>query len=209
MNKTSILTLIALSLSAQACIIEASAPEIEERDVEAFHRIQTSGGDFELKIEHCDCTAMRIEGDPESVRTSVSGGTLTISGGGGSGWFDTTTIYLRTPYLSELALSGSADVEVRKLKEGSLKLTLSGSSDIKLSGQLELLDILSSGSADLDADELNAEHVNIVASGSSDMKVCAWESLSVISSGSSDIEYSCDPRVVNIQASGSSDIQAR
>lgn len=208
MNKTSILTLIALSLSTQACIIAVGSPESEEREIEGFHRVQSSGGDFELKIEHCDCTSLRIEGDPDSVRTSVSGGTLTISGGS-SGLFDTTTIYLRTPYLSELALSGSTDVEVRKLQEGSLKLTLSGSSDIKLSGQLALLDILSSGSADIDADELNAEHVNIVASGSSEMEVCAWESINIISSGSGDIEYDCDPRVVNIQASGSSTIQSR
>lgn len=208
MNKTAILTILALSLSAQACIIDVGPSEVEEREIEGFNRVQTSGGDFDLKIERCDCTAMRIEGDPASVRTSVSGGTLTISGGS-SGIFETTTIYLRTPYLNELSLSGSTDVEVRKLKEGSLKLTLSGSSDIKLSGQLELLDILSSGSADIDAEELNAEHVKIVASGSSDIEVCAWESINIISSGSGDIEYSCDPGVVNIQASGSSDIQAR
>lgn len=208
MNKTFILTIIALSLNTQACVIDAGPSAIEEREVEGFNRVQTSGGDFELKIERCDCTAMRIEGDPDSVSTSVSGGTLIISGGS-SGLFETTTVYLRTPYLNELALSGSTNVEVRKLKEGSLKLTLSGSSDIKLSGQLELLDILSSGSANIDADRLYAEHVNIVASGSSDMQVCAQESLNIISSGSGDIEYSCDPHAVNIQASGSSTIQAR
>lgn len=207
MHKTSIIALITLSLSAQACIIDASEPVVELREVEGFDRIQTSG-DFKLKIERCDCTAMRIEGDPDSVRTSVSDGTLTISGGSSEG-FDTTTIYLRTPSLSALMLTGSTEVEVRKLTEGTLKLTLSGSSQVKLSGSVELLDILSSGSAELDADKLYAQHVKIVASGSSEMEVCAQQSIHVVSSGSGEIEYDCDPQRANIQASGSSTIQSR
>lgn len=200
--------MIGLACAAQltGCLIVASSDwEAEERELDGPIRHITASGSANLRVIECGCGELEVyaaDGEHVGFNTTVSGDRLIVSGGGDG------EIVVRTPALESLSLSGSADVVVERFSGPSLTITASGSNDVELHGRAGRLVMRLSGSSDIDASRLEARHVEIVASGSSDLMVCAIESLDVLSSGSSDIVYYCDPERVEVTSSGSGDIHA-
>lgn len=104
--------------------------------------------------------------------------------------------------------SGSTDLDITRLRAKELRFETSGSGDIDARGAADLLEVYTSGSSDVRAKDLEVRDAIIETSGSSDVEVCATESLSIFTSGSSDIDYYCDPATVTQETSGSSDVRA-
>ena len=102
-------------------------------------------------------------------------------------------------------LSGSGDVSL-EIEAEIVEATLSGSGDINLSGNTGELEVRVSGSGDVKAFELIANKVEATISGSADVKVTANEELIARVSGSGDIRYKGDPKKIDSKASGSGEI---
>lgn len=102
-------------------------------------------------------------------------------------------------------MSGSGDISLA-IEADVLKTVISGSGDIELSGKARDFDVRVSGSGDVEAFDLEADHVSANVSGSADIRVTARESIIARVSGSGDIMYKGNPEKVDSKASGSGDI---
>lgn len=184
--------------------------EMQELDG-AFGSIVLSGSASVL-VTVCDdeCEpSVGINDDADGSSINTSGGTLTISGSG-SGWDGSPAIYVRTPSLSNVKMTGSGIIRVKSLVEtSSLSLTTTGSGEFYLRGGLSHLSILSSGSGEIDTSEATIESVSMTISGSSDLKLCVSESLTGTISGSADVDVTCDPETVSVQTSGSGSVNTK
>ncbi|MCX2719969.1 head GIN domain-containing protein [Lentiprolixibacter aurantiacus] len=103
------------------------------------------------------------------------------------------------------SISGSGDISLA-IEADVLKTAISGSGDIELSGKARNFEVQVSGSGDVGAFDLTADHVTANVSGSADIRVTANESITARVSGSGDILYKGNPEKVNSKASGSGDI---
>lgn len=109
----------------------------------------------------------------------------------------------RAPSL-EAELSGASTLNAREVEVASIDLDASGSSNITLSGTGGGLEVELSGASSLEASGLVTEDVTLDFSGSSSAAVCATGTIDAELSGASSLQYTCDPSVVRVDASGSS-----
>lgn len=209
--RASVLALALMMSQSFACIIVLDEGEqahmVEEREEggQGFEHIQISG-DVEVRVRICDCSSVRVEGAaPERVTTSTSGGRLYVRGDAE----DEAIVYVRTPSLSRLQLSGQARAVVSGLSGGKLTLSSSGAAYVSLEGSVSMLDSLSSGDLYVDAFSLRAYEAKVVSSGAATMRLCVTDELRIISSGQTDIIYDCDPLRVDEVASGDANIRPR
>ena len=125
-----------------------------------------------------------------------------ISGSGdivGKGRFVTDSLYV------EISGSGDMDLEV---ETDLLENKISGSGSLQLAGKAEEYTIAVSGSGKIDAFDVDAKHVSVKVSGSGNCKVTATESLEARISGSGDVYYKGRPRI-NTNISGSGSLKSR
>ncbi len=87
-----------------------------------------------------------------------------------------------------------------------IQTSLSGSSDVKLSGRAKRHEIESSGSSEVHALDLVTEVYTIDSSGSPMIEINASSKLDIEMSGSGEVIYKGNP-TVNINTSGSSTIK--
>jgi hypothetical protein len=85
----------------------------------------------------------------------------------------------------------------------------SGGSDLRVSGTARSARAHSSGGSDLDASRLTVDDIDVHSSGGSDLAVAVRERIAGHASGGSDITYSGDPRSVDVNSSGGSDVRRR
>jgi hypothetical protein len=206
MKSAAVLIGLVVATQLTGCLIVSSGDwEAERRELDGPIRHITASGSANLRVIECGCSKLSVyaaNSEHAGFDTTVNGDRLFVSGGGDG------EVVVRTPALESLSLSGSADVVVEQFNGPELTITASGSNDVELHGRAGQLVMRLSGSSNIDASRLETKHVEIIASGSGDLMVCALESLNVLSSGSADIVYYCDPERVEITASGSGDIHA-
>jgi hypothetical protein len=104
--------------------------------------------------------------------------------------------------------SGSSDYK-GKIEAVKLTANCSGSSDCTISGSADVCDLLLSGSSDFKGYDLIVKKCNSSASGSSDIRITCTEELTVRASGSSDVYYRGDAKIIDKHLSGSSDLYNR
>ena len=212
-------SLLMMTFTASGCVMEVvegnGVSGTEERPLSSsqpIDRIEIASGAFKtVDVYVCDCEQVRVTGDENLlayVETEQDDELLTIDT---RGWLMPEVplvVEVYTRYVDAISVSGSSNLRVIDLSGGSLRVETSGSSDVKLKGRLELLEIDTSGSSDVDIVELEARDIRVETSGSSDIDlVGAARTLEIDTSGSSDVDAS---RLVveeaTIHTSGSSDI---
>ena len=204
-----------------------------ERSVGDYDAVALAGW-FDVDLVDGKEGEIILEGESnllEYIKTEVKDGKLVIKVEKGvnlkpSSWDDGIRITVPVDRIDALTLSGSGDIVGKKtIKTDTFKTTMSGSGDItvdvetnmvearmsgsgdiNLSGSTENFEAAISGSGDIKAYELEAENVNATVSGSADIKVTANKMLKARVSGSGDISYRGNPDKVDTKVSGSGDI---
>lgn len=178
------------------------------------------------------------EGDVDNIVTEVVGDTLRIYvdrswtswlTSGFLDWFDDYDVAVSLPELTALRASGGADVngsgiftgarlELRSsggsdieltVEVDSVDVTTSGGSDISLAGSANRASARTSGGSDLDASRLSVKDADLTSSGGSDIDMTVTAKLDAKASGGSDIVYSGDPELGDIDTSGGAEVTHR
>ncbi len=238
MNKLSALLftgLITLSCSAQwGKTIKGNGNNVTiERSTGDYDGIAVSGW-FDVDLVSGNEGEITLQGEEnllEYIITEVKDGKLVIKTEKGvnlksSSWKSEIRIIVPVESISSVSMSGSGDIVGKtKIKSdkfstamsGSGDITLdidsnlmsasmSGSGDITLSGKTTDFDATVSGSGDIEAYNLEADNVSATVSGSADIQVTAKKSIKARVSGSGDISYKGNPEKVDTKTSGSGDI---
>lgn len=108
----------------------------------------------------------------------------------------------------ELNFRGSSDFR-GNVQTITCKVDCSGSSDCIISGSAEVCEASMSGSSDFKGFDFVVDKFTASASGSSDVQITCNGELSVRASGSSDVYYKGDAKIVSQHLSGSSDLKRR
>ncbi len=172
---------------------DALMSEIVDRDSEDDRltiRVPRTGGDYRAS----DMIVARIS-SPD-LRTVAMGGRNAIS--------STAPLTYRSLALD---LSGGTELDLAFVDIDSLRVDGSGSVSGTLRGLASLFTLDGSGSADVDASGLRAKSAKIDISGSGNVRLHADSLLSVRGSGSTEVEYTGQPRV-STSVSGSGKVSA-
>ena len=116
----------------------------------------------------------------------------------------TGTLTLKTAAL-KLSVSGSGDIKVAA-DATAIKATISGSGDIDISGKADEFDAAVTGSGDIDAKSLNANNVTAHVTGSGDITAYAKNLLTVKIVGSGDVHVNKDVATINKKVVGSGSV---
>jgi hypothetical protein len=103
---------------------------------------------------------------------------------------------IRTERL-DLALSGSGSIKLYDLVAGQVKSSISGSGNISLAGNTPARDLSAtiSGSGNVKAINYSADDVTVHVSGSGNVSIGANKNLNVRVSGSGNVNYKGDPMI--------------
>ena len=118
-----------------------------------------------------------------------------------------TTIEVWVASLSEISVSGAADMTVDGLHGERFELAVSGASTSTLSGAIGTFEVTSSGANTLDARELQAKTVEISVSGAGDANVWASERVDASVSGAGNVIYHGNPPDVEEDVSGAGSVK--
>ena len=199
----------------------------ETRAVPAFNAVEV-GGDFEVYLQQGPAEDIRVEGQEnvlDVVTTKVDGQELEIKFKPlvNVGRHKTIRVYITTPALASLELSGSSRAEgqtpwtvdnlnLKVSGSGSLALDvreanevesrISGSGSMNLSGDAEDFENEISGSGNVRAFGLVTKRAAARISGSGNCELTVTQSLNARISGSGNVRYKGDP-TVNVTVSGS------
>jgi len=212
--------------------VYVSAQQVETRNLSSFDEVGVSGN-LDVYLERGNNESVRIEVrgiDPSEIRTEVRDGKLKIYrksrirwGGNVKGKIYVTyrnlrglqssgssDIYGYDPINAEqfkIGCSGSGNITLDDLNANELTVHVSGSSDIRLAGNVDSQELHISGSGDYDAFDLECRETTISISGSGNAEVVAHQSLKVSVSGSGDVRYIGNPDYMDSSSSGSGSIR--
>jgi hypothetical protein len=219
---------------AQKTVHDANA---EPRNVSGFHAIEVSGG-IDLFLSNGD-EAVAISADNKEVRdrivTEVKDGVLkiyfdwkkgfkfnlkggrhmkayvsfkTLDGLFASGGSDVKMEgTLKSPSL-KINVSGGSDLSA-KVDVGSLTLDQSGGSDVDLTGTVTDMKIEASGGSDFSGYNLVTDNCVIHASGASDVNITVNKEFYAEASGASDVNWKGKAEVKGAKASGAGSVSHR
>jgi hypothetical protein len=219
-------------ISSVAFTLPAVAEERETRELAGFEAVEVSGG-IDLSIRQGESFRVEVSSDDlDDIVTEVQAGTLSIRrkrSWGFFDWGDHGSASVTLPKLVALTASGGSDVRSEGTFSGdaleivasggsdmaldvavaTLEVVTSGGSDLRLSGTARSAHVQSSGGSDLDASRLTVDDADVQSSGGSDLSIMVRERIVGNASGGSDIRYSGEPRVVNVNSSGGGDVSRR
>ena len=229
---------LAISLvltSFLAAAPSAEAQQRETRPLEGFDAIEVGGGiDLFLRQGQNFVVEVDAKGDDAAeIVTVVRDRTLAIRRKSSFSFFswdgDPGAVHVTLPALKSLTASGGSDVRtegaftsdklqvvasggsdlVMTVSATTLEAQASGGSDMRLSGTVRSASVHASGGSDLNASGLTAEEANVESSGGSDLSIAVRDKIVGNASGGSDIAYSGQPTVVDVDTSGGADIHRR
>lgn len=216
-------------------VSNAAASEPELRTLRGEVTAIALRGPVDLKLTQGETRGVQLEGEPAEraqVKLEVNNGELHItfegSGLGGWSWWSKRTpltATLAVPTLKHLQVTGSGDAALGAfdLKDGELKIDVTGSGDVRLdgltaaalrtsivgsgdvrvSGQVKSQALSIAGSGDYDGRRLKSQTAAISIRGSGDVDVDATETLAVDIAGSGDVRYRGQPKLAKtIRGSG-------
>jgi hypothetical protein len=190
---------VLLLLSACSVVNGSGHVATETRQVSGFTKIELSGTG-EVTIEQGGAESLTIEADDNvlpALTSKVSGSTLKLGTKTG------TTLRTKNPIryrvtvkeLTGLEVSGSGSVQAHGMTLQALRVDISGSGAVNLSGSAVEQDIELSGSGRYDAAELPSQKVTADISGSGQVTVAVSRELKIDISGSGTVTYTGDPSV--------------
>lgn len=208
----------------------------QKRNVQGFHGIEISSG-IDLYLSQGSEEAVAVSASDIDTRdrivTDVSGGILRIyveNHGFNWSWHNRhMKAYVSCRQLDQLTASGGSDVYIQdaihseslkmhlsggsdlrgKLNVGELNVTQSGGSDSYISGSARTLFVHTSGGSDYHGYDLAADNCEVEASGGSDAYVTVNKEMTAHASGGSDIHYKGSGVLRDSRASGSGSISRR
>lgn len=110
------------------------------------------------------------------------------------------------PDLTQLTLSGAAELTHKGIDTASLSLDLSGAADVTLAGKVAAVDVRASGAAELRGSELTAASVRADLSGAASARLRVTTALDVETSGASSFTCLGQPTHLRKRQSGASSI---
>lgn len=219
---------------AQKTVHDANA---ESRNISGFHAIEVSGG-IDLYLSNGD-EAVAVSAKDKEVRdriiTEVKDGVLKIYFDWKKGlkfnWKGGNAMkaYVSFKTLDKLSASGGSDVKMEgTIKSGSLKLNVSGGSDLSakvevgsltldqsggsdvdLTGTVTDMKIEASGGSDFSGYDLVCDNCVIHASGGSDVNITVNKEFYAEASGASDVNWKGKAAVKGAHASGAGSVSHR
>jgi hypothetical protein len=225
-----LLGLIAIVLTMSGCVnerIEGNHDLVTlERNSQPFSEVISSGS-FNVQIIPSAETRIEVKGESNILpylSTRSNGTTLTIEYSNGFNIHEhyPVEVFLYTPVLHAVKLSGSGIVECGSFSTGNMNLNISGSGAIIADFDAEKLDAVISGSGNMtltgsatrtsfnisgsgstNAQLLEQEHCSAVTSGSGNIISHVTKTLSATISGSGNIYYLGNPEITtHISGSG-------
>ena len=217
---------------AQTIINDKNA---EVRNVSAFTGIKVSGG-IDVYLSQSNEYALAVSASDKksnvNIKTEVHNGILHIFYDGNSFRLSPNhklRTYISFKTLESLEGSGASDFIINgTLKANSLKIELSGASEIKgnlhldnlllnmegasivkVNGTVKNIKINASGASDMKNYDLVVDHCIAELSGASDVKITINKSLSAKASGASLLYYKGNPKKTELSSSGASNISQR
>jgi Putative auto-transporter adhesin, head GIN domain len=206
----------------------------ETRNVTGFKGFE-SGISADVFLKQSSTFKVTIEGQKnilDLLKTELKGDMLkiTFQKGYNISYKNQLKVYIEAPSFEKLSMSGSGNVKAENALSGSkmdigisgsgdfmldnikfnnVEFHISGSGNIKVSGESEKVNFHVSGSGDIKASDLKAQNVECHVSGSGNINCNASKSLNALVSGSGDIRYKGKPESVKTKVSGSGDIEAQ
>jgi hypothetical protein len=226
---------VSLVLTSLLAAASADAQQRETRPLEGFDAIEVGGG-IDLFLRQGAGFGVEVEADEddlEEIVTEVRNRTLQIRRKSSFSFFnwngDPGSVHVTMPALASLTASGGSDVRTEgtftsdrlelvasggsdleiAVAAATLEAEASGGSDMRLSGSARSVSMRSSGGSDLNADGLTADEADVQSSGGSDVSIAVRDKIVANASGGSDIAYSGQPTVVDVNTSGGADIRRR
>jgi hypothetical protein len=205
----------------------------EERQVSSFHRVKVEGS-MNVYLAPGPAKAAVIEADDNIiplVELKEEDGRLIVrlKRGYSISSSKELNVYLTTPEINEVSLSGSGDIkltdkftstaDVKMALSGSgnirgeitapaVKASISGSGDMDLKGETKDVNISIAGSGNFRGDNLMSENAEISIAGSGNVDVFASVKLNAKIAGSGDVNYKGTPQVSSSVA-GSGTVQKK
>ena len=211
------------------CVRGSGNPSTEERKANDFKRIDVSGG-FKVVLKQDSSLTLKITADDnllKYIKTTVDDGRLHIFTRRSICDAGQMTISIGVRNLEEIKASGAVEIEsdgkintqdFRIKLSGATKVTMdlnaanvttsgSGATELNLKGQASSHDINLSGSGKVYALDFVTGNCEIHTSGVGHSEVNVLHSLSVHSSGASEVKYRGNPSSVTNDKSGASSIE--
>lgn len=228
-----VLALFVLLFGTSSCLDEMfiegnGIVRTEMRDAEGFNEIASSG-DFIITVMPGNSYSVEITAESNFlpyISTNVDGQTLKIRTTGihSLRQNEPIEIFITTPVLNGLSLSGSGLIETGSFMSDDFDLSLSGSGDIKtkISSDKVKANVSGSGTIFIEGDAINSNFVisgsgkirtynllqdrcEAVISGSGDMYINASQFIEAHISGSGRVYFVSHP-IVHSSISGSGDV---
>ncbi|PSL50227.1 putative autotransporter adhesin-like protein [Chitinophaga niastensis] len=201
----------------------------EDRQVPAFHRLKVEGS-MDVYLSQGPAKAAVIEAEDNItplIEILEEDGRLIVRQKRNTSisTHKDIIVYLTTPDVDDISLSGSGDVKLTDKfnAKDDLKLRLSGSGNIKgeinaphvkadiagsgnmeLKGETKDVNLSIAGSGNFEAEDLLAENVTVSIAGSGDADVHASVKLDAKIMGSGDVKYKGTPQISSsVMGSGS------
>ena len=203
----------------------------QQRTVGNFDKLNVRVG-MHVRIVAGEAGTADLEGESnilEHVITEVKDGELTIMLAQNQGYSQTkgVTVTIHVPKLEQIMVSTGCSVEsdipiksdkltatvetgsrlTAPLTTKNLKLTVAQGSQASLTGTATEADIWLSGAGKLDADKLAIAHANVRLDGASNANIHVTKTLSATADGISTVNYSGNPTVKSMEATGLSTIR--
>jgi len=221
--------LMGLSSCMLNCVHGSGNMKTETRKVSDFHRIDISGV-YKVVLKQDSSLSVTITADDnlfKYIKTNVSGGKLHIYNKRNFCNTGELTVSIGVRNLDELGASGVVEVEsdgkintkdMRFDLSGASKITMdlnaanvvtsgTGASELNLKGQATSHEIDLSGDCKVYALDFVVGSCDIQSSGVGHSEVDVLNSLSVHSSGASEVKYRGNPSNVTNEKSGASSIE--
>lgn len=199
---------VALVLCA-GCSTMGSGVRMEEaRQIEAFTELDVRGS-VNVFVHAGSAPGARVVGDDNlvpRVRTELHGEQLRVYVDGSYATGNPLTVFLTTPSLREIELSGSSAVQADGLSEDAFVFAVSGSGKLTAVGKGKTLQANVSGSGEIDTIALPVADASVNVSGSGRVRSTATSSLAADVSGSGSVRYGGEPGDVDKEVSGSGSI---
>jgi hypothetical protein len=185
----------------------------EQRPVSGFDRISVSGqGTVHVELTGTELLEVEAEDNVLEVLTiEVVDGRLELGAEPFTSIEPTRDIIYRitAAHLTDVAISGSADLDVATVDGPGFVVSISGSGSVRPSGTTGELAVDISGSGRFLGDALESTTAEVSISGSGEADVRVADSLDASVSGSGVIRYAGSPTTVQKKVSGSGSITQR
>lgn len=214
---------ILLCFMVQSCIPGLNyekgngAIQKEERSINSFSEIEVSGA-YNIILSQDSVTSLMVETDSnllDFIITRNEGSKLIIENNESLSPSKETNIYISTPNINAINISGASDIksvghvytermlivmsgasEIKlNLTAKDLSFEVSGAAILKLSGEADNVTADISGAAEINAFELKTKNFSLSESGSGSADLYVTDKLVIDISGAATVRYKGNPEI--------------